>query len=235
MSNIKRIIYVTVIFIFVFIPSSLISKLEFFESFNWLPRAGIVQLLLLIISTTLILILSKGNWATYGFKFIKIKELFKPILVSVIAQIILKIIITFIIISTKAKAGHPGITGMSFFQVIVFVFFLASIAEEFLFRSLIQTSLFPLKNYHIQLFKINISFPVIMSSFLFAISHLGLMIAGAGTIFTLNIVFMTFILGLIAGYYRESLGSIIPAIATHMTFNFVGGVIPLFIKNMLLQ
>lgn len=33
------------------------------------------------------------------------------------------------------------------------------------------------------------------------------------------------VLGLIAGYYREKSGSLIPAIGAHMTFNIVGVVV----------
>jgi membrane protease YdiL (CAAX protease family) len=44
--------------------------------------------------------------------------------------------------------------------------------------------------------------------------------------FTKAITLQAFILGLIADYYHEKTGSLIPAYFVHLTFNVVGMVIP---------
>jgi membrane protease YdiL (CAAX protease family) len=47
------------------------------------------------------------------------------------------------------------------------------------------------------------------------------------------IVINATILGLLAGYYRETSGSIIPAIAVHMTFNVVGAGLPMVLMRVI--
>ncbi len=235
MNFFKRIVFGIIIFAVVLIPAKLISRLSFITPPDWLPRSELIQILILIFSLILISVFSRGNWRNYGFKTISVKSVFRPILTVIVTLIVLQVIFAVNMKLTGAKAEHPGTAGMSLFQLFIYVFIFASIAEEIFFRSLIQTILAPLKIIHLTIFKIKLSLPVIMSAFLFAFAHLGLLLAGAGVIFTMNIVLMAFILGLIAGYYREKTGSIIPAIAAHMTFNFIGGILPLAIMQLLSQ
>jgi membrane protease YdiL (CAAX protease family) len=51
---------------------------------------------------------------------------------------------------------------------------------------------------------------------------------------TLVIVFLAGLLGLIAGYYREKTGSLIPAILIHAFFD-IGGTLPIWISVWLHQ
>jgi membrane protease YdiL (CAAX protease family) len=47
------------------------------------------------------------------------------------------------------------------------------------------------------------------------------------------VIVLTTLLGLVAGYYREKTGSLIPAIIIHALFN-VGGMLPMWLLSWLL-
>jgi membrane protease YdiL (CAAX protease family) len=47
------------------------------------------------------------------------------------------------------------------------------------------------------------------------------------------VIVLTTLLGLVAGYYREKTGSLIPAIIIHALFN-IGGMLPMWVLSWLL-
>jgi membrane protease YdiL (CAAX protease family) len=46
----------------------------------------------------------------------------------------------------------------------------------------------------------------------------------------IGILISTTVMGFIGGYYRERSGSLLPAIAAHMTFNVVGTTVPMLLN-----
>ena len=64
-----------------------------------------------------------------------------------------------------------------------------------------------------------------MCAVLFGLAHLCLIGRMPGAMLPV-IVLSTTLLGFIAGYFREKTGSLIPAIAAHITFNIVGYGVP---------
>jgi membrane protease YdiL (CAAX protease family) len=117
--------------------------------------------------------------------------------------------------------GLGSIRGMSALQMFLWVFVLASIAEEFLFRGLMQGLLAPLSSYGIQLPKTHLTVPVILPALAFGLGHL-LLLGSTAVPLVITIVISTTLLGLVAGRYREKTGSIVPAIVVHMMFNVPG-------------
>ena len=116
--------------------------------------------------------------------------------------------------------GMPGVG--SFAKILVSVWLLASTAEEMLFRGLLLGALSPLSRRAWTVGRCRISLPVAIAAVLFGLVHLGLMRVMAVPMVVLIVVMAT-VAGLVAGYYREKTGSLVPAIAAHFTFNVVSG------------
>ena len=124
--------------------------------------------------------------------------------------------------------GMPGLN--SFTKVLVSVWLLASTSEEMLFRGLVLGSLSPLSHRAWTVRRCRISLPVAIAAVLFGLVHLGLMRVAAAPMVALIVVTAT-VAGLVAGYYREKTGSLVPAVAAHMTFNVVSAGIPMVIMR----
>lgn len=177
---------------------------------------GSTHISMLILSILLILLLNKGSLKDYGFKLWRLGSFYKIIILSVGIGFISDVLGN--ILSFSDDQTFP--TGnFTLPEIVIYVWLLASIAEEVLFRGLIQSFLNPLKNIKIKLFSKTISFPVIFSAVSFGLIHLALITAGVDIFIVLTIVFFGIILGIIVGYYRENTGSLIPAIIVHMSFN----------------
>jgi membrane protease YdiL (CAAX protease family) len=122
------------------------------------------------------------------------------------------------------SAGHPSLAGASFLQIVVTVWIIASTCEEVLYRGLIQSFLEPLRVHGLDVFGVRLSLPVIAAALLFGCMHIMLLTAGADGFLVGGIVGTAIVVGLMAGYYREKSGSLVPAILVHMLFNAYGGV-----------
>jgi membrane protease YdiL (CAAX protease family) len=128
---------------------------------------------------------------------------------------------------TNLAAGGTGMAplrGLSFLQIVLLVWLLASVAEEVFVRGYIQSYLEPLAARGFKVFRWRISVPVIISALFFSAMHLILLTTGMPFLSVYVILVFTFCLGLAAAMQRERTGSVLPAIATHISFN-VGGMI----------
>lgn len=173
---------------------------------------------MLIFSILLILLVNKGKLKDYGFKWSLKFPLFKIVLLSLVIGFLASAVnILFI----KNESFDPT-AGFTFFEIIIFIWFWASICEEVLTRGFIQGFLSPLKSYGINFLEYRISLPVIVGALFFGAMHLMLFTMGADGFFVINIVVFGTILGLIAGYHKEKTKSLLPAIIVHFCFN-VGG------------
>lgn len=182
-----------------------------------LSGAFIVHTTMLALSLLLMAIFNKGKLAFYGFKLPESPAYSKIIALGLAGGIL----------STLVGTLLPGeessfFADMSFIQVVVFMWIWASVCEEVLMRGLIQGYLHPLEKKGFSVSNLRISLPVLVAAIIFALIHVNPMILAMGTLRTINVVCFAFILGLIAGYYREKTGSLIPAIAVHALFN-IGG------------
>lgn len=129
--------------------------------------------------------------------------------------------------------GMPGVD--SFVKVVVSVWLLASTAEEMLFRGLLLGALSPLSRRAWSVGRCRTSLPVVIAAVLFGLVHLGLLRVMAAPMVVLIVVMAT-VAGLVAGYYREKTGSLVPAVAAHFTFNVVsGGVVMILSRVMTAQ
>lgn len=171
----------------------------------------------MIVSILIMLALSKGNISTYGFKIAENVPLKKITMLALSIGIIVTLVGAFMSLEENTAAE-----GFSFIHVVIFIWICASISEEVLTRGLVQGFLEPLKKYGLTVLELRISLPVLVSAIIFGLMHMGLLTIGMGIYPVLYIVFFAFIVGMIAGYYREKTGSLMPAIMIHMLVN-IGG------------
>jgi len=187
------------------------------------------QAIYFVVSLALMIILSRGKLYEYGFRLVAFKPLLKAVLISIPVMLVLMVIMMISVMLSGVMPGSYGPVGqmgMSLNKAIISVWLIASTCEELFFRGLLYGFLAPLKEKGFSLFRIQISLPVTVCALMFGLGHLCLLSMMPG-VMVANIVVATTICGFIAGYFREQTGSLIPAIAVHMTFNIVGSTLPL--------
>lgn len=186
---------------------------------------------MLVFSLFIILIINRGKLSDYGFTLGKNIKYVKIILLSFVIGII-TMLITGIVANILQSifpigGGEHFASSYSFLETVLYVWILASISEEVLTRGLIQGFLVPLKKYGFKIFKRFISIPILISAFFFGAMHIMLLFTGMNAYMVFAVVITCFILGLLAGYYREKTGSLIPAIIVHLVFNVSGAILGL--------
>ena len=179
---------------------------------------------MLIVSLILIHSVSKGRVKEYGLNLSFAFPVKKLIVASLLLGFFSGLIVT---LSGQAPENLPW-EDMTVLEMILLIWLLASITEEILFRGLIQNYLRDFRNTGIKLKQLHLSLPVIVSALLFGFVHLTLFTLGAGWVFVLTVVSFATLLGLLAGYFTESSGSITPAIIAHICFNIGGSFLGFF-------
>ena len=173
-----------------------------------------IALIFLVIT---ILIAGRRHYSAFGFSLPTDFRPFKPLILAFLAGAISTLLGSLLHLEAPQVLGD-----MTFIQVIVSIWIMASIYEELVVRGFIQGALELIGRDKIN-FRIRIlSFPVIISGLFFGLSHLALLTVGAAPLFVIIVVVFAVIVGLLAAYYREKTGSLIPAILIHMVANIAG-------------
>jgi len=148
-----------------------------------------------------------------------LKFTFKSIVKVVAASLISALPLTYL---TNILAPTSHQIQVSIPLLIPMVLILAPIGEELLFRGLLLGCLMRC---------ISRWRSIMISSTIFALTHLPAFSAYSESPLTMFLIFAgAFILGVIAGHFKTSLNSLIPAIITHSIFNFSGIVTGIIIK-----
>jgi membrane protease YdiL (CAAX protease family) len=177
-----------------------------------------------VLSILVILLLTGGQMRGYGLAKGEFR-LTPRIFLWVIPTAVLSVIGFF---ASRAGAEVKGGFGLSPLQGVIFVWIYASTSEEIFTRGLLQSFLSPLTRYGINLSRrVRLSFPVLFSGLHFGLMHI-VAIDKMGP----PVIVLTSLLGIVAGYYREKTGSLIPAIIIHALFN-VGGMLPMWLLTWL--
>ncbi len=205
------------------------------ESYPWISSGNVSQFSFLISSLILMRIFGKGNWWAFGFRGAGFSPLIRAVLATVVIEsglFLLGMVVTSALVGPQGGGGGGGGAGSSempstrgMLKLIVSVWVIASTCEEVFYRGLIQSLLDPLKRYGFRLFRVWISLPVAVCALMFGLGHLCLLGRFPG-VFLVQIIVSCTALGLIAGYYREKTGSLLPAVLAHATANIVGWSIP---------
>lgn len=214
---IKKTFYSIIIFILIwYLIPFLVLKIEFLNQIynkDELLFYGVIQL---VISFFLILYLSGGQIAKYGFKYglFKFDWVFYCFIVFIFFVVISKML--------NIADGNAPYFGdyKSIWKEILISSMFKPVAEEFFFRGLIQSYIAESLKDKRSLIKYNIYIPIICSVLFFGITHLQLtfyMSMGSIIGFSLKILF----LGFVFAYFREKSGSLYPSILAHVIHNLV--------------
>ena len=188
---------------------------------EYFPSFALSGSIILVLAVVLIVVFR--NKLDYHIAVPKFKQIWKPVLFGLLTTIVINLITGIItrIISGNVE-GHPALQSTSMLQLVLFIFILAPIAEEHLFRGFLQNYLKPLGDKGITVFRRRISLPVLIAALAFSLCHLGLLASGVGAVFMIRTALFAFVLGTIAGYYQEKYNNIVPAILVHMAGNLLG-------------
>ena len=190
-------------------------------SSDFFPVSFLTHATMLLLSVGLILLLA--SQVKYRFALPKPKQMIKPVCVALLTTLVINITLAILSFAIFGSAeSHPLMEGLTPLQYVLFILILAPIAEEHLFRGLLQNYLKPMSDKGFSLRSCRISFPVLTSAVAFSMAHLILLTAGVSPMFVIRVLVFTFFLGLIAGYYQEKYDNIAFAILVHMTGNLMG-------------
>ncbi len=202
----------------------------------WLKGTSLVsQLTFLILSLGLTALVARGRFASYGWRLVAVRKLVMPIVISTLATLLLMApMIISAFMAPEEAAEQPGSEprgpmSKNLLHTIIFVWIIASTCEEVFYRGLLQSFLAPLGVFALKIRSVRISLPVVLCGLTFGLGHLCLR-GMIPTPMLASILIFTTVGGLIAGYYREKTGSLIPAIAAHMTCNVVGTMVPVVLN-----
>lgn len=194
------------------------------EESHGFSNGMVIQATMAGVSVALALGLTRGRLGRYGFKLATGGQIKTTLIAGSIAAVAVHIALALIWTLRPPSGQHPVMAGSSFFQIVIMVWIIASICEEVLHRGLVQGLLEPLRDWGLAVSGVRLSVPVIVAAVLFGAVHIMLLTMGTDSNLVAGIVGSAIILGLVAGYYREKTGSLIPAILVHMLFNVFGGV-----------
>ena len=195
---------------------------------EYFPSFALSGSIILVLAVVLIVVFR--NKLDYRIAVPKFKQIWKPVLFGLLTTIVINLLTGIItrIISGNVE-GHPALQSTSVLQLVLFIFILAPVAEEHLFRGFLQNYLKPLGDKGITVFHRRISLPVLIAALAFSLCHLGLLASGVGAVFMIRTALFAFVLGTIAGYYQEKYNNIVPAILVHMAGNLLG-ILPVLLK-----
>jgi membrane protease YdiL (CAAX protease family) len=181
---------------------------------------------MLVMSVLLMLALSKGKILSFGFRWIRASNLKSVAMLSFGIGTVGALILA--LLPSQETATFEEFT---FLQIVIFIWFYASICEEILTRGLIQGYLAPFMGHCIGMFKLRLSLPVIVGALFFSLMHIMPLGASLGISKLLFFLLFAAILGVIAGYYREKTGSLVPAVIVHMMFNISGSLVDFLVES----
>lgn len=180
------------------------------------PKIAVSHGFMLILAFTAIFIFDKNiKFRIAPLKFHRVKKVF-------IKALIFTIVLSLLLSKLKQVLGgdpdiDPTTRDMNFLQQFIFLFLLASLAEELLFRGFLQNILSPMNRIRVIVSKRRISLPVIISAILYGLSYLVLIKTDANAYFILNKVLYGIIMGALAGYYQEKYQNFAYALLVHLT------------------
>lgn len=198
-----------------------ISKI-FFSLVSWDNPAFSAQFSMLA-GAVIVILFRKEKWADFGFQWVNFKSILKVAVIAIIVSSILYFLNLGArqILGIVEESEHPMLTD-SWINIVVTIMILASFSEELLFRGVLLRLLIA-EGKSMKMLAV----PNIIVALQFGLVHLPLLFF-MNTSSVIYIVISAFILGLLAGYYRQKSGSILTAYIIHLMFNLSGMILPDF-------
>ena len=191
---------------------------------DFLPGSFSTHSVMLLASVGIIGLWPGRSFAAFGFT--RGTYRFRPsILLWVLPTAVLSLMSR---LAPTPPEAESIIAGQSHLQLVLFVWVYASVCEEVLTRGLLQSLV--AGRSRAEEVSTRFSMPVLVSALFFGAMHL-VLLESMGPYAVAPIVLAT-LLGYLAARYRESTGSLIPAVIVHALFN-VGGMLPGWIVDWL--
>ena len=187
---------------------------------SFFPSSFVTHSVFLVLSLALMTLFSRGKLAEYGFTFGSFRLSW-----DYFAWVVPVLLLGLMEAAGNRSGKSANMLGMTNLQVVVFVWFYASICEEVLTRGLLQTLLERSARVENTLRRW-LNLPVVVSGLFFGAMHL-ILLRSMGAQALLVVAFATYV-GLVAAHYRQKTGSLAPPILLHMLFNIAGS-LPLWI------
>jgi membrane protease YdiL (CAAX protease family) len=185
------------------------------------PHSLVTHFVMAGLAIAAMYLISGGRWAEFGFGLGGFH--WSPtLLLWVLPTAVLTIM------QLAASRGRPSDDPHQLgpVQTVLRVWIVASIAEEVLTRGLIQGLLAPLSTTGFRVGQELVSVSILLAALAFAALHVVLVRKMGAK--AAPIIVLAFLLGCVAGVYRQATGSLIPAVIVHMLFN-IGGTIPMWL------
>ena len=212
-------LFMAIVLNFSGIASSIVIMNNFDTNLPWLLPL-VSQLMIAIPSLVIIIIIAKRKYEKFGFQRInENKNKIKIIAYSGVLGLVCGILHTLCQYLLISDSNGNDLDSLNFLQTILIVWILASFSEEIFTRGLIYSYIAQFNYDKIESQKDRNSFPIIISTLFFSGMHLMLLLQGTKLGEVMLICAFAFIIGLIAGYFRDKSGSLIPAIVVHMFGN----------------
>jgi len=178
-----------------------------------------------LLAVSLLLMLASGcGWRAYGFRRPQTDPPRKLRWRRVVASgALLGALATIAILASPAQ-GMNLMESATLPQLVLAIWIWSTVTEEIFVRGWVQSSVRDDGDGFLGngLFTGRLSAPVLTGALLFGAMHLSLFLRGTDGWTVTIIVLATTLLGLMAGLYRETSGSLVPAIVCHGAFNVVG-------------
>ncbi len=189
---------------------------------SWLSERTIIHTMFLLLTLAIWSALPGRKLGECGFAM----GTFRPTVGLFLWVLPMAILSTIGTLVSRSAEAIPSQTQSAFFHEVVFIWIFASICEECFTRGLLQSLLSPLSGTGFMLFRRwFLGAPVLFSALFFGLMHIPVA-REMGPI----VVILATLLGLVAGYYRQQTGSLIPAVIVHMLFN-IGGSLPVWLLS----
>lgn len=184
---------------------------------EWLSTV-VFQLFMGLVATVIMLLTGRGRLGGFGFRRPSHLPLGRILLVVAVAEVV----VTLVLLPFQRAGPAHFAAEYSWWQIVIGVLLVASTMEEVLSRGLVQGVAEPLRAVGLRLGETRLSLPVITAAFFFSLMHVPLLLMGIDTVTGVQILLSTLVLGLIAGFYREGTGSLVPAVIAHVWANVCG-------------
>lgn len=177
----------------------------------------IVQIPFLLFTIPVVIYFKKKGELDFKIKKLDAYSILKIFIISYVVSIFLQ----FISGLTNALFNGPASKGESInvnlWVYFLTLFFLSSIAEELLFRGFLLNMLDSLKHKKVKIFKLEISYSILLSGFVYGLVHLIYLIYGHHYVLIINVAITAFFMGILAGYFQEKYeNNFLAAVLTHM-------------------
>lgn len=204
----------------------LVEDSEFIRSITFLRRTSRHSTMLLL-SLGLILLVSRGRLAGYGFRWSRQIPFAKIIAFSLLLSLAGNLAAHIFDLAPKRVFGFAA---QPLLDKMVYLWVWSSISEEVFTRGFVQGYLDPFRHIGIKIQSLFLSLPVITGALVFGGMHFILLTFGLEFFRVLYLVILTTLLGLYAGYQKERTNSLVAAVIIHLFFNMGGslyGLLPL--------